>query len=175
MNPPHSLISLVNTRNKKIKPEIHSAFSFCSTIPGTKRRTHLRSRYDHHVWLLVGQFPIKAEWWDVSLALRDFSRSNLQKYLANVAIGLHSHPHLRQTVLPILSCVFKLIYFSQLFPSSGTKCFLEITLRGSISNGFSVFICLIISSSISEKLLASEKDFELFFAYPWLLTLPVCF
>ena len=37
--------------------------SFCSATPGIKRRTHL-------------QFPIKAEWWDASLAPRDFSQNN---------------------------------------------------------------------------------------------------
>ena len=28
------------------------------------------------MWLIVGQMPIKAGWWDASLALWDFSRSN---------------------------------------------------------------------------------------------------
>ena len=63
----------------------------------------------------------------------------------------------------LLSCGVKLISSSQLFCSSDTKGFLGIDLRGSISNGLSVFICLIISSLISEKLLGSEKDFEQFF------------
>ena len=40
------------------------------------------------------------------------------------------------------------------------KRFLRNNLRGSISNCFSMFTCLITFSSISEELLASEKDFE---------------
>ena len=30
------------------------------------------------MWLIVRQLPIKARWWDVPLALRDFSQSNKQ-------------------------------------------------------------------------------------------------
>ena len=67
----------------------------------------------------------------------------------NVAIGLPSHPHLHQ-----------LISSSQLFSTSDAKSFLGIALRGATSNGFDMFICLIISSLISEESLASEKDFE---------------
>ena len=55
--------------------------------------------------------------------------------------------------------------------SSYAKGFLGIALRGSVLNGFSVFIYLIISSSLSEELLASEKDFEQFFP---ITTLSVC-
>ena len=33
-----------------------------------------------NVWLIVGQLPIKAEWWDAPLALQEFSRSNKQNY-----------------------------------------------------------------------------------------------
>ena len=29
-----------------------------------------------YVWLIVGQLPIKAGWWNAPLTLRDFSRSN---------------------------------------------------------------------------------------------------
>ena len=29
-----------------------------------------------HIWLIVGQIPIKAGWWDASLKLWDFSQSN---------------------------------------------------------------------------------------------------
>ena len=105
----------------------------------------------------------KAKWQDAPLALWDFSRSNKQKFLANAAISLHSHTHLHQSILPILYCGFKLVSSSQLSLSSHTKGFLRIVLRGFISNGSSVFICLIISFSISEELLASEKDFEQFF------------
>ena len=32
-----------------------------------------------NVWLIVGQLPIKAEWWSAPLELRDFSRSNKHK------------------------------------------------------------------------------------------------
>ena len=35
---------LPQTRNKKTKPQIHPVFSFCSTAPGTKRKTHLLGR-----------------------------------------------------------------------------------------------------------------------------------
>ena len=88
----------------------------------------------------------------------------------NIATDLHLHLHLQQAILPILSCCVKSISSSQLFSSSDTKCFFGIALRG-----FSVFICLIISSSIFEELLTPEKDFEQFFPYHYLLTLPVCF
>ena len=75
------------------------------------------------MWLIVGQLSIKAEQRDAPLALRDFSRRNKYKLLANVAIGLHSHPHLHQSILAILPCGVKLISSSQLFSSSDTKCF----------------------------------------------------
>ena len=98
--------------------------------------------------LLVGQLPIKAKWRDATLVVRDFSESNKQTLSANVAIGLHSYPHFHQLILPILSWGVKLISSSQVF-SSSTKCFLRIALRDYISNGFSAFTCLIITSSIS--------------------------
>ena len=58
---------------------------------------------------------IKAEREDTPLALRDFSRSNMELLLASVTISLNSHPHLHQSVLPILSCAVKFISSSQLF------------------------------------------------------------
>ena len=58
---------------------------------------------------------IKAEWQDTPLALRYFSRSNMELLLASVTISLNSHPHLHQLVLPILSCPVKFISSSQLF------------------------------------------------------------
>ena len=75
------------------------------------------------MWLIVWQLSIKAEWQDAPLAIQDFIWSNKKKLLANVAIGLHWHPHLHQSVLAILSCGVKLIYSSQFFSSSNTKCF----------------------------------------------------
>ena len=72
---------------------------------------------------LVRHLSIKAEWQDAPLALRDFSQSSKEKLQANVAIGLHSHPHLHQSILAILSCGVRLISTSQLFSSSGTKVF----------------------------------------------------
>ena len=65
---------------------------------------------------------MKAERQDAPLRLRDFSRSNKQELSANIAIGLHSHPHLHQLILTIISCGVKLIPPSQ-FSSSDTKCF----------------------------------------------------
>ena len=72
---------------------------------------------------LVRHLSIKAEWRDAPLTLRDFSQSNKEKLSVNVAIGLHSHPHLHQSILGILSCGVRLISTSQLFSSSGTKIF----------------------------------------------------
>ena len=59
----------------------------------------------------------------------------------------------------LLSCSVKLVSSSQIFSPSDIKGF----LAGSISNGFSTFNCLIVLSSISEELPASETDFEQFF------------
>ena len=67
--------------------------------------------------LIVGQLSIKVEWRDAPLALRDFSRSNKLKLSANATIGLHSHPHLQQSIYAILSCCVTLI------SSSDTECF----------------------------------------------------
>ena len=120
------------------------------------------------MWLVIRQLPITAEWWDAHAP--GFSRTNKQKLSANVAIGLHSHPHLHKSMLPILFCGAKLISSSDLFYFSDTKCFWGITLRGSISNGFSVLICLVTSSSISkELLLVWEKGVEQFFSISLLI------
>ena len=120
---------------------------------------------------MIRQLPIKVGLRDPPLALRDFSRSNKQKLSANVTISLHSHPHLHQSILTILSCGVQSISSSLLF--SSYKRFLRNSLRGSITNDFSVFICLMISSLLSDKLLASKKDFLQFFLYQCLLTLSV--
>ena len=76
---------------------------------------------------------------------------------------VYTHPHLHLSIIAILSCGVKLISSSEWFFSSDTEGFSEIALQGSISNGFSVFICLIISSSISEEILASKKRFSAIF------------
>ena len=68
------------------------------------------------------QSSIKAEGRD---ALWDFRRSKKQKLSANVAIGLHSHPNLHQSLIAILSCGVMLMFSSQLFSSSETKCFFQ--------------------------------------------------
>ena len=67
---------LINTRNKKMKPQVHPASLFRSATTGTKTRTHLLGRWDLNGWLIVWQMSIKAEWRDASLVLWDFSRSN---------------------------------------------------------------------------------------------------
>ena len=87
--------------------------------------------------------------------LWDFSRTNKQKLSANVAISLHSLFH--QSVLPIQSCGVTLISSSQLFSFFNKKGLLGIALQGSMLNFFSMFICLMISCSISEEMVASEK------------------
>ena len=71
------------------------------------------------MWLITcdRQLLIKTEWRNVPLVLRDFNRSNKQELSENIAISLHSRPHLHQSMLSILSCV-KLISSLQLFPSS---------------------------------------------------------
>ena len=90
----------------------------------------------------------------------------LQKLSANAAIVLHSHPHLHQSILPILSCGVKLISSSQLFHLLIRRLNMNsLTSRVSILCGFSKFIYLIISFRISEQPLTLEKDFEHFFPY----------
>ena len=61
------------------------------------------------------QLSITAEWQDAPLVLQDFSQSNKQKLSANVAFGLHSHPHSHQLILAILYYGVKLISSSQYF------------------------------------------------------------
>ena len=78
---------------------------------------------------MVEQLPIKVGWRDAPLTFWDFRRSNEQKLLANVAISLHLHPHLHQSILPVLSCGVELLSTSQLFSSSDTKDFLRIAFR----------------------------------------------
>ena len=119
------------------------------------------------MWLIVGQLPIKAEWRDTSLAPWEFSRINKQKLSANVVISLHWHPYLHQSTLPIISCDAKLVSSSQLF---SYKRLFRNRLRGFMSNGFCVFICLIICSLTSEVLLASENDFGNFFSVSLLIS-----
>ena len=119
----------MNTRNQKIRPQIHLLFSFCSATRRTKRRTDLLGRSGYCVWLINGQLPIKAECRDAPLALRDFSRSNRQKPSGSIAISLHWHPHLHQSILPILSCKVKLIFPSQLLSFSTIKGFLVSLTR----------------------------------------------
>ena len=126
------------------------------------------------MWLIVRQLPIKAEWGDAPLLLWDFSRRNKRRLSTNVTISLYSDPHFHQSILPILSCGVKLISYSQLFSSSDAKGFFVIAFWGSTLNGFSVFICLIISSSTFEELLALEKNFSNLFPYRSLLTLSAC-
>ena len=117
------------------------------------------------MWLVVAQFPKKAEWRDAPLALHDFSQSNKQKLSVNIAISFtYILP-----ILPILSRGVKLIFSSQLFPSSDAKVYLLIALQGSISNGFSVFICLIFSSLMFEGLLDKKKYFEQFLSISLLI------
>ena len=119
------------------------------------------------MWLIVGQLPIKAEWRDTSLAPWEFSQINKQKLSANVVISLHWHPYLHQSTLPIISCGVKLISFSQLF---SYKRWFRNRLRGFMSNGFCVCICLIICSLTSKVLLASENDFGNFFSVSLLIS-----
>ena len=124
------------------------------------------------MWLIVGQLFIKTEGQNVPLALRNFSRSDKQKLSANVAISLHSYPHLYQSTIWIFSCGFKLVFSSRLFSSTDAEGFLGIiALRCSMSNDISVFICLIIFSSIPEELVAWEKYF---FPFHCVLTLSAC-
>ena len=58
-------------------------FKIPTLEPKKQKRSHfLEGELIHlvdkakYVWLIVGQLPIKAGWWNASLALRDFSRSN---------------------------------------------------------------------------------------------------
>ena len=51
--------------------------------------------------------------------------------------------------------------------------FFRNSLARFILNGFSVFVCLINSFSISEELLASEKNFEQFFSISLIMCIRV--
>ena len=58
-------------------------FKIPTLEPKKQKRSHfLEGELIHlvdkakYVWLIVGQLPIKAGWWNASLALRDFSQSN---------------------------------------------------------------------------------------------------
>ena len=53
------------------------------------------------MWLIVGQFPIKSRWWEIPLALRDFSWSNKQ--------GIHVTVSLTQNLIDSVS------YFVEFF------------------------------------------------------------
>ena len=37
-----------------------------------------------NVWLIVGQLPIKAAWWDAPFMPQDFSRSNTHDHLTRI-------------------------------------------------------------------------------------------
>ena len=87
------------------------------------------------MWLIIRQLPIKAEWRDAPLVLCDFSQNNELKLSTNVAINLHSHWHLYQSILLIVSCGAKLISSLQLYSSSDANCYLGIASGGSISKG----------------------------------------
>ena len=43
----------------------------------SQRLTHLLGEVGRHVWLIVGQVPMKAGWWDAPLALWDLAVINL--------------------------------------------------------------------------------------------------
>ena len=58
-------------------------FKIPTLEPKKQKRSHfLEGELIHlvdkakYVWLIVGQLPIKAGWWNAPLALRDFSRRN---------------------------------------------------------------------------------------------------
>ena len=67
-----TLTNLMNTRNRKIKPQIHPG---TSDYTSNKKRTHLLGGKCQHVWLILGLLPIKAGWWD-DWDWWDFSWSN---------------------------------------------------------------------------------------------------
>ena len=53
----------------------------------------------YYVWLIVGQLPIKAGWWDAPPALRDFNRRNKRRQSSQVGSeisGSHCYYHPRE-------------------------------------------------------------------------------
>ena len=65
-------MNLIHTKRKNNK--MKSWTDPTSSFP--LRRTHPLGRRLWNVWLILQQLPIKAGWWDASIALRDFRRSN---------------------------------------------------------------------------------------------------
>ena len=79
LNSPCFLILLIHTKHKTIRWNFGLTPRFYS-LEG--ELTHWVDKVKI-VWLIVGQLPIKAGWWDATLALQDFSWSNKQNYFSS--------------------------------------------------------------------------------------------
>ena len=76
LNSPGFVILLIHTKHETIRWNLGLSPRFYSL----ERKLTQYVDKAKNMWLIVGQLPIKAGWWDAPLALWDFSWSNKQSY-----------------------------------------------------------------------------------------------
>ena len=91
LNSPGFVILLIHTKHETIRWNLGLNPRFYSL----ERKLTQYVDKAKNMWLIVGQLPIKAGWWDAPLALWDFSWSNKQSYFffsfLYLSLTIYSH------------------------------------------------------------------------------------
>ena len=132
---------------------------------------HLR-RFIHwvdmaeNVWLLVGQLPIKAGWWDAPLAIREFIRRNMHDHSTKIYCStdlflLFARDHSTKIYVPF-SFIFSFVH-GRSTKTYGTHWYISfICTRPFVKNIWASFIYSFFSARPFDQKLGSKLIYFLY-------------